>query len=66
MTLNAQSLDVSATEVALLRGLEEELLKPEVRRSADRLSHLLADEFVEFGSSGRIFDKRQIIESLKQ
>jgi hypothetical protein len=66
MTLNAQSSGVSSTEIALLRNLEEELLKPEVRRSADRLSYLLADEFIEFGSSGRIFDKRQIIGALQQ
>jgi hypothetical protein len=66
MTLNAQPPGVSSAEIALLRDLEEELLKPEVRRSADRLSYLLADEFIEFGSSGRIFDKRQIIDALQQ
>jgi hypothetical protein len=35
----------------LLRSLEERLLKPETRRSVDQVSDLLADEFVEFGSS---------------
>jgi hypothetical protein len=66
MTLHAGPPEVSRTEVALFRDLEEELLKPEVRRSADRLSHLLADEFIEFGSSGCVYDKRRIIEALKQ
>src|SRR5262245_24628897 len=49
-----------------LRGLEEALLKPEVRRSADQVGRLLADDFIEFGSSGRVFDKAQVIEGLKQ
>ena len=51
-----------AAEVrAALLALETELLDPAVRRSRSRLDALLADEFVEFGSSGRIFDKRSII-----
>jgi len=49
-----------------IRHLEEQLLRPDVRRSADQVDALLANEFVEFGSSGRIYDKRQIIESLQQ
>jgi hypothetical protein len=66
MSIHGESSGVSRAEVALLRDLEEELLTPEVRRSAERLSLLLADEFVEFGSSGRVFDKRQVIEALEQ
>src|SRR5712672_1179012 len=50
----------------LLRSLEEQLLQPNTRRSADKLCNLLADDFVEFGSSGRTFDKSKIIESLRQ
>jgi hypothetical protein len=49
-----------------LRGLEEDLLKPEFRRSPDRVGYLLADDFIEFGSSGGVFNKRQIIEALQQ
>ena len=52
-------------EPALLRSLEEELLKPEVRRTADQVGRLLADDFVEFGSSGRVYDKAQIIAALQ-
>ena len=51
-------------EKDLLRRLEEQLLQPETRSSADQLGKLLADEFIEFGSSGRVFDKAKIIESL--
>jgi hypothetical protein len=45
--------------------LEERLLQPNVRKSAEEVSELLASEFIEFGSSGRIFDKEQIIASLQ-
>ena len=41
-----------------LRTLEERLLQPDVRRSAQAVASLLADEFVEFGSSGRVFKSR--------
>lgn len=44
--------------------LEQRLLQPEVRRSNDDLTNLLADDFVEFGSSGRIFYKQQVVEEL--
>ena len=30
------------------------------------VGYLLADEFIEFGSSGRVYDKRQIIAALQQ
>ena len=44
-----------------LMALEIALLTPEVRASAERLDELLADDFIEFGSSGRIFDKASVI-----
>jgi hypothetical protein len=48
-----------------LRALEESLLQPDVRKS-DRLSDLLADEFVEFAASGRTYTKPEIVEALAQ
>ena len=48
-----------------LRRLEEKLLSPSVRTSKDALAELLADDFVEFGSSGRTFDKETIILDLQ-
>lgn len=47
-----------------LLKLETDLHKREVRSSTRALSELLADEFVEFGSSGRIFSKSAIIDAL--
>lgn len=37
-------------------NLENELLKPEVRLSAKRISKILAKGFFEFGSSGRVYN----------
>jgi hypothetical protein len=50
----------------LLRRLEKHLLQPEVRQSAEAVADLLADDFFEFGSSGQVFNKQQIIEGLQQ
>jgi len=50
----------------LIRRLEEELLLPVVRKTATRVAALLAEEFVEIGSSGRIYDKQRIIDQLQQ
>ena len=49
-----------------LRKLEESMAQPEVRRSPELLTQLLADDFREFGSSGRVFDKKQIIDLLQE
>jgi hypothetical protein len=48
-----------------LKQLEELLLDPVVRRDSALVASLLADDFVEFGSSGRVFDKSSILEELK-
>lgn len=41
--------------------LEEKLLNTEVRTSPDELSRLLADDFFEFGSSGKVWHKRDLM-----
>ena len=47
-----------------LRELEELLLVPDVRKSK-RLIELLADDFVEFGSSGRVYSKTDVVAVLQ-
>ncbi|HEU5140715.1 MAG TPA: nuclear transport factor 2 family protein [Bacillales bacterium] len=47
-----------------LYELELRHLQPEVRKSSEALAELLADDFIEFGSSGRVFTKQEIIEGL--
>jgi len=49
----------------LIRDLEEQLLDPDVRRSRTDLDRLLADDFIEYGASGRVFDKQSIITALR-
>lgn len=47
-----------------LYRLEERLMQPDVRHSPPELKKLLADDFVQFGSCGRVFNKQSIIEEL--
>jgi hypothetical protein len=58
-------MEATSSQTALLRQLEERLLQPDVRKSAQDVADLLAEEFIEFGSSGHIFNKQQIIEGLQ-
>jgi|RhiMetdeSRZDD1v2_1073273.scaffolds.fasta_scaffold1529563_1 hypothetical protein len=44
-----------------IREVEEQLVTPSVRASADALDRLVSDQFVEFGSSGRVYTKREVI-----
>jgi hypothetical protein len=59
-------MQAQTTDGDLIRQLEEKLLTASMRTSTEAVAELLADEFVEFGSSGRILNKRQILDSLKQ
>ncbi|UWZ85031.1 nuclear transport factor 2 family protein [Occallatibacter riparius] len=47
-----------------LRRLEQSLLDLAVRRDGDRLRQLLSDDFLEFGSSGRVWTRKSIIDML--
>src|SRR5580698_4254021 len=50
---------------AHLRALEETLLDPAVRRDRARVAALLAEDFEEFGSSGRVWTREQILDLLE-
>ncbi len=47
-----------------LYELEQRLQLPEIRRSPEDVSGLLCDDFIEFSSSGKIYDKAAIIAAL--
>lgn len=64
--MNDDSGDRKSEIAAHLRALEESLLDPAVRRDRARLRDLLADDFLEFGSSGRIWTRNTIIELLSR
>jgi len=58
-------MDASVPVEQQLRELEEHLMRPEVRKSSADVDALLAEDYIEIGSSGRVFDKYQAIESLR-
>lgn len=49
----------------VLRTKEMELLDPEVRSDPSRIRELLHDDFMEFGSTGRVYNKRVVLDMLK-
>jgi glyoxylase I family protein len=53
-------------DLAEVETLERRLLDPGVRSSRSSLDELIADEFVEFGRSGKVWTKAAIIEALAQ
>jgi len=50
----------------MLETLERQLLNTEVRRSADTLDTLIADDFMEFGASGRRWTKADVLRALPE
>jgi len=58
--VNAVAPDLAA----VLLGLELELLDPAVRRDRERVQALLAEDFEEFGSSGGVWTRDEIVSSL--
>ena len=50
----------------ILKTLEEKLVNPSVRKSLQELNELLADDFIEHGSSGKVYNKQQVIEALQK
>lgn len=49
-----------------LKALEAELLTNTTRKNAERVSELLADAFREFGSSGCVYSKGDVIRTLQE
>lgn len=47
-------------------SLEKSLLEVETRSNVIKLQNLLHDDFTEFGSSGKVYNKQDILESLPQ
>ena len=50
--------------LAFFRDLETSLHRRSVRNSPDAVAALLSDDFVEFGRSGRVYDKLRTVELL--
>lgn len=58
------SFDKPDTEMFF--SLETRLHLPEVRSSAQMVADQLADEFIEFGKSGRVYNKQMTVDALAQ
>jgi hypothetical protein len=59
-------MELQPDEARYFRQLEEHLLEMDVRKSPQDVANLLADEFVEFGRSGLIYDRHSIIAALQR
>lgn len=66
MTSDDRPSNGTGAAAAQLRKLEESLLDTEVRRDRKKMRSMLAENFLEFGSSGRIWTRNSIIELLSQ
>jgi hypothetical protein len=66
MNQNAATPDAGWADAlcAHLRSCEEALLDPAVRRDRARVAAFLADDFEEFGSSGKAWSREAILELL--
>lgn len=63
--LDGASADAASDTLArYLRGLEESLHQPDVRKS-HRLVELIADDFVEYASAGCIYTKADLVAALQ-
>ena len=49
-----------------LHARELEMLHPDTRGDAKRMRELLRDDFIEFGSSGRVYEKRMLVDMLSK
>jgi hypothetical protein len=66
MTSAGRSSESAKGTAVQLRNLEESLLDTTVRRDRKRLRLMLAENFMEFGSSGRTWTRSSIIEMLSR
>jgi hypothetical protein len=53
-------------QIDLFKDLETRLHKKEVRNSREQVGTLLADDFMEFGKSGRVYHKQDTLDGLER
>jgi len=64
--LKNSKLDIMTKEkIETFYNFETSLHKKEVRNSREKVSKLIADDFIEFGKSGSIFNKQSILDELE-
>jgi hypothetical protein len=58
-------MKLTSDQVAMFRDLETSLHRHEVRASRERASAFIADDFVEFGKSGKVYDKATVLTQMQ-
>ena len=56
-------MQLSQTDRELLRRLEEDLWRPEIRFDRVQMERLVASDFFEYGRSGRVYSREDILAS---
>jgi hypothetical protein len=64
MAATSSNLEAKADLDALLFELERQLMDPVFRKNREQVSALLAEDFREFGSSGRVWSRDSILDHL--
>jgi hypothetical protein len=59
-------MKLNQKDVAYFFELETSLRRSEIRKSPEAAAALLADGFIELGSSGRVWNKSSIVESMRR
>jgi hypothetical protein len=62
--LGKNRVDEVKTLHDVIKTLESWILDPQVRSSVDLMEDILAEDFIEFGHSGRVYERTEIIEIL--
>lgn len=57
---------LSGEEIETLRGMEDDLWREETRFEIPYMERLLAEDFIEIGRSGRIYDRATILAAPRQ
>jgi len=59
-------MELSVNELKVLHQLEEDLWRGELRFERKRMEEILAPDFFEFGKSGRVYQREDILEASAQ
>ncbi|TWF58404.1 DUF4440 domain-containing protein [Neorhizobium alkalisoli] len=57
-------MSLNKPDIDMFFALETSLHRPEIRASREVVSDLIADEFIEFGKFGRVYNKQITVEAL--
>lgn len=58
-------MDAAPPPLELIQQLELRLLQPALRQAPEAAAELLAEDFLEFGASGQVFDKPAALAALQ-